>query len=152
MRKAFLIIGIIVVVVIAAVFIFVATFDVNQYHAKIQSELQQRLGRQVILGDMHLGIFPLRFEVQNVSIADDPRFNSQKPFVQAQQLDVSVKLLPLLHKDVEIDTLTLQRPSVDLIKNKQGVWNFASIGQPQGAQPPSPSTSKAPENKPSNKP
>src|SRR5205807_2936 len=51
-----------------------------------------------------------------------------------------------------IDTLTLQRPSVDLIKNKQGVWNFASIGQPQGAQPPSPSTSKAPENKPSNKP
>jgi hypothetical protein len=152
MRKAFLIIGIIVVVVIAAVFIFVATFDVNQYHAKIQSELQQRLGRQVSLGDMRLGIFPLRFEVQNVSIADDPRFNAQKPFVQAQQLDVSVKLLPLLHKDVDIDTLTLQRPSVDLIKNKQGVWNFASIGQPQGAQAPSPSTSKAPENKPSNKP
>jgi len=152
MRKAFLIIGIIVVVVIAAVLIFVATFDVNQYHAKIQSELQQRLGRQVSLGDMHLGIFPLRFEVQSVSIADDPRFNAQKPFVQAQQLDVSVKLLSLLHKDVEIDTLTLQRPSVDLIKNKQGVWNFASIGQPQGAQAPSPSTSKAPENKPSNKP
>lgn len=144
MRKVFVIIGIIVLVLVVAVVIFAATFNVNQYHDRIQSELQQRLGRQVSLGDMHLGIFPLRFEVQNVSIADDPRFNAQKPFVQAKQLDVSVKLLPLLHKDIEIDTLTLQRPSVDLIKNKQGVWNFASIGQPQGAQQPAPTSGKPP--------
>lgn len=144
MRKVFVIIGIIVLVLVVAVVIFAATFNVNQYHDRIQSELQQRLGRKVSLGDMHLGIFPLRFEVQNVSIADDPRFNAQKPFVQAKQLDVSVKLLPLLHKDVEIDTLTLQRPSVDLIKNKQGVWNFASIGQPQGAQEPEPTSGKPP--------
>ena len=151
MRKAFVIIGIIVVVVIAAVLIFAATFNVNQYHDRIQSELQQRLGRQVSLGDMHLGVFPLRFEVNNVSIADDPRFSAQKPFVQAQRLDISVKLLPLLHKDVEIDTLTLQRPSVDLIKNKEGIWNFASIGQPQGQQQPVPTTGKQP-NKPSPEP
>lgn len=152
MRKAFVVIGIIVIVLIAAVLIFAATFNVNQYHDKIQSELQQRLGRQVSLGDMHLGVFPLRFEVNNVSIADDPRFNAQKPFVQAQRLDVSVKLLPLLHKDLEVDTLTLQRPSVDLIKNKQGVWNFASIGQPQGQQQPAPTTGQQPENKQPNKP
>ncbi len=150
MRKVFVVIGVIVVIIIAAVLIFAATFNVNQYHDKIQSELQQRLGRQVSLGDMHLGIFPLRFEVQNVSIADDPRFNAQKPFVQAQRLDVSVKLLPLLHKDVEIDTLTLQRPSVDLIKNKQGIWNFASIGQPQAEQQPAPA-GKQPEGQQPNK-
>jgi AsmA protein len=150
-RKTFVIIGIIVIVLIAAVLIFAATFNVNQYHDQIQSQLQQHLGRQVSLGDMKLGIFPLRFEVHNVSIADDPKFNAQKPFVQAQQLDVSVKLLPLLHKDVEVDTLTLQRPSVNLIKNKQGVWNFASIGQPQGQQQPAPTTGKQP-TKPSPEP
>jgi uncharacterized protein involved in outer membrane biogenesis len=87
------------------------------------------------LGDIDLGIFPPRFEVQSVSIADDPQFNAQKPFVQAQRLDVSVKLLPLLHKDIEVDSLTLERPSVDLIKNRQGVWNFASIGNPSQPSP-----------------
>lgn len=152
MRKVLVIIGVIVVVVVAAVLIFAATFNVNKYHDQIQSQLQQHLGRQVSLGDMHLGIFPLRFEVQNVSIADDPKFNAEKPFVQAQRLDISVKLLPLIHKDVEVDTLTLARPSVDLIKNKQGVWNFASIGQPQGQQQPAPTTGKTPENKQPNKP
>jgi AsmA protein len=153
MRKIFVIIGIIVVVLIVAVLIFAATFNVNQYHDQIQSQLEQKLGRQVGLGDMHLGIFPPRFEVQNISIADDPRFNAQKPFVQAQRLDISVKLLPLLHKDVEVDSLTLQRPSVNLIKSKQGVWNFASIGQPQaGASQPEPTTGKRPESKQPNKP
>jgi uncharacterized protein involved in outer membrane biogenesis len=36
-------------------------------------------------------------------------------------------LLPLLHKAVEIDSLYLQKPSLDLIKNAQGVWNFSSL-------------------------
>ena len=135
MRKIAIAVGVIILVLVAGVLIFAATFNVNQYHGQIQSELQKRLGRPVQLGDMHLRIFPLRFEVENVSIADDPAFNSSKPFVQAAKLDVSVKLLPLLHKAVEVDSLILQRPSVNLIKNKGGIWNFASLGNASGTQP-----------------
>lgn len=135
MRKIALIVGVFVLVIIVAVLIFTATFNVNQYESQIQSELQNQLGRQVSLGNMHLGIFPLRFEVESISVADDPRFNVHKPFVQAQRLDVSMKLLPLLHREVGVDSLVLQRPSVDLIKNKQGVWNFASLGKAQPGSP-----------------
>src|ERR1700758_3215059 len=120
MRKLGIAILVIVVIVIVAVGIFAATFNVNKYHGVIQSQLEQRLGRQVTLGNMNLGIFPPRFRVQNLSIADDPNFNQNKPFLEAQELDVSVKLLPLLHKSVEIDSLNLQRPSVELIRNAQG--------------------------------
>jgi AsmA protein len=52
-------------------------------------------------------------------------------------LSVSVKLLPLLSKSVEVDSLSLERPSVELIKNAQGVWNFASLGQKSPAAAPS---------------
>jgi AsmA protein len=120
-------IAILVVLVIAAVGIFLATFDVNSYHGRIQSELQQQLGRNVTLGNMSLGIFPLEFKVQNIAIADDPKFGTA-PFVQAKELDVSVQLLPLLQKDVQLDSINLQRPAVELIKDKDGVWNFASLG------------------------
>ncbi|PYV06778.1 MAG: hypothetical protein DMG10_00845 [Acidobacteria bacterium] len=116
-------------IIIVAALVFAATFDVNRYRATIQSELENRLGRKVTLGDMHLSVFPPRLRVLNISISDDPRFSTQKPFVQAQQLDVSVKLLPLLTKSVQIDSLGLKRPSVELIKNKQGVWNFVSLGR-----------------------
>ncbi len=127
MRKVIMVVGILVVLVIVAVGIFLATFDVNSYHTQIQNALQQQLGRSVKLGNMSLGIFPLEFKVQNIVIAEDPKFGAV-PFVQAKELDVSVHLLPLLHKDVEVDSISLQRPVVELIKSKEGVWNFASIG------------------------
>jgi AsmA protein len=130
MRKVLAGIGIFIVLVIVGLLIFAATFDVNRYRGRIQSELEQRLGRQVALGDMHLSVFPPRFRVQNPSIGDDPHFSADAPFIKAQELDVSVKLMPLLHKDVQIDSLDLQRPSVNLIKNTAGVWNFSSLGKP----------------------
>ena len=75
MRKVGIVIGTIVLVLIVAVMVFAATFNVNQYRGTIQSELEKRLDRRVALGDMHLGIFPPRLQVQNLSIADDPKFN-----------------------------------------------------------------------------
>jgi AsmA protein len=128
MRKVGIVFGILVVVVIIGVAIFAATFDVNRYRGRIQSELEQRLGRKVTLGQMHLSLLPPRFQVQSIAIAEDPKFPNPKPFVQADQLDVSVKLMPLLSKSIEIDSLKLQRPTVELVKNQLGVWNFASLG------------------------
>jgi len=129
-RKIGIALGIIILVIVAGALIFVATFDVNRYRGTIQSELEKRLGRQVSLGDMHLRVFPPRFGVQDLAIADDPRFSPDAPFVKAKELDVAVKLLPLLHKQVEISSLDLQQPTVNLIKNQAGGWNFASIGHP----------------------
>jgi AsmA protein len=76
-------------------------------------------------------LLPPRLQVQNLSIADDPEFNDAKPFVEAQGWDVSVKLLPLLSKSLAISSLSLQRPSVELIKGAQGTWNFSTIGATQ---------------------
>ncbi len=129
MRRIFIGIGIALAIVIVGAVVFVATLNVNRYHGAIQSELEQRLVRKVTLGDMHLNLFPPRFTVQNLAIADDSTFGTEKPFVQTQQLDVSVRLFPLLKGRVEINSLDLQRPSVELIKRQQGVWNFSSLGE-----------------------
>ncbi len=138
MRRIALIAGVIVAIIIVAIVVFAATFDVNHYRTTIQSELENRLDRKVALGDMDLGLLPPRFRVQNISISDDMRFSTKNPFVQARELDVSVKLLPLLSKSVQIDSLTLEQPHVELIKNREGVWNFTSLGSKPGAAEPSP--------------
>src|SRR5215469_462965 len=133
MRKIAIVIGITLILVIAAAVIFAATFDINSYHRTIQSQLEERLGRPVTLGAMRLSLFPIRFSAKDLVIADDPSFNPDAPFLKVQQLDVSVKLLPLLHKQIEVDSLTLQRPTIDLIKNQAGRWNTASLGHPENA-------------------
>ena len=128
MRKIAIVIGIVVVVIVVAVGILVATFNPNDYRGTVQTKLEQQLDRKVTLGNMDLGLIPLRFRVYNLSVADDPKF-SDRAFVQTQELSVSIKLLPLLSKSVQIDSLSLDRPRVELIKNAQGVWNFATMGQ-----------------------
>ena len=145
MRKVGIVVGIIVFVIVIAVVVVLAVFNPNDYKATIQTKLEQQLGRKVSLGDMSLGIFPLRFKVANLSIADDPKF-SNDPFIQTQLLSVSVKLLPLLSKSVEVDSLSLERPNVNLIRNAKGVWNFASLGQTSAteAAPPAKTPSAPP--------
>src|SRR5579864_5270888 len=128
MRKLGITILVIVVLLVAAALIVPHLIDVNRYHDKIQAELQKRLGRQVSLGQMHLSLFPPSFQVENATISDDPRFNSQRPFAAAEKLAISVKFWPLLHKDVEVKSLELDRPHIELMRDAQGAWNLASLG------------------------
>lgn len=79
MRRLLIVIGTIVTIAIAGAVVFVATFNVNRYHAAIQSELEQRLVRGVTLGDMRLNLFPLRFSVQNLTIAMTPHSAWKNP-------------------------------------------------------------------------
>jgi len=129
MRKLGIIIGVVFAIIVVAVLIFLATFDANRYRGEVQDQLQKNLGRDVKLGTLHLALFPPRLQVDSLAIADDPKFADPNPFVQAEQLDVSVKLLPLLHHSVEVDSLDLRRPKVELIKDAQGTWNFSTLGK-----------------------
>jgi uncharacterized protein involved in outer membrane biogenesis len=145
MRKLGIAILIIVVLLVAAALIVPHLININQYHDRIQAELQKRLGRQVTLGNMHLSLFPPAFQVENATIADDPRFNSSRPFAATEKLAVSVKFWPLLRKEVEVKSLELDRPHIELVRDPQGVWNFATLGHepaPAEAQASSPSSTQ----------
>jgi AsmA protein len=138
MRKLGIAVLIIVVILVAAALIVPHVIDINQYHSQIQAQLEKRLGRSVTLGEMKLGLFPPSFQVSNAVIAEDPRFKSTQPFANVEKLAVSVKLLPLLKKEVEINSLELDHPHIELIRDAQGAWNFATLGQE--AKPPAGAT------------
>ncbi len=148
MRKLGIIVLIIVALVVIAAFAIPRLVNVNQYHDRIQAELESRLGRKVTLGEMHLSILPLAFRVDNPVVGEDPHFQSDRPFAQAQELDISLKLWPLLHKDVQISSLDLLKPKIELIRNPAGQWNFSTLGTPQpttAPQPPTPAQRPTPQ-------
>lgn len=136
MRKLAGILIAVVVIVVILVFALPALLDVNQYHDKIQAELQQKLHRHVTLGNMGLKIIPFSIRVSDAVIGEDPKFNTGRPFASAQELAVSAKLLPLLRHQVEVNSVELVDPKIELVRNAQGIWNFASL---HGEQAPAPS-------------
>jgi uncharacterized protein involved in outer membrane biogenesis len=144
MRKAAIIIGIIIAVIIGILLVAPLFVDINQYRPQIQSELQQKLGRQVTLGELHLRLLTPRVRVDDVSVSDDPHF-STGAFAQARELDVSIALLPLISRKLEVKSLTLQRPHIELVRNARGVWNFSTIGQPSGGTATQPASKPTPQ-------
>ena len=144
MRKALIIIAIIIGVIIGILLIAPVFIHVNQYRPQIQAELQQKLGRKVTLGDMHLRLLTPRVRVDNVVVSEDPRFATGHPFAQAQELDVAIALFPLISRKIEVNSLTLQHPEIELVRDAQGVWNFSTIGKPASSTTGQPSVPPQP--------
>src|SRR5271169_3472651 len=140
MKKVTIGVVALIVIVVLVMLALPHLIDVNQYRGEIQAQLQNRLNRPVKLGAMSLAVFPLRVQVQDVVIGEDPRFRTNVPFADVGELDISVKLFPLLSKTIAISSLSLKRPKIELIKDQAGVWNFASLGQ----APAAPATAAAP--------
>ena len=150
MRKLAIVAIVIIAVLVVVILALPHFIDINQYRGQIQAQLQQRLNRPVQLGAMSLGVFPLRVEVKDVTIGDDPSFGSKVPFAQVGELDISIALLPLLSKNIEVESLELKQAKIEIIRNAQGLWNFSTAGsssapasaqqappsQPQAKQPP----------------
>src|SRR5262249_51979501 len=84
-------------------------------------------GRDVSLGQMRLSLFPLAFRVEDAVIGEDPAFGKGRPFAEVQTLYVRPEFWPLLHHELQIDSLQLQHPKVELIRDQKGTWNFASL-------------------------
>ncbi len=145
MRMILIGVAAVILLLVVVMLLLPHLIDVNQYRGQIQTELQNRLSRPVKLGAMSLAVFPLRVQVQDVTIGEDPRYKSNLPFADVGELDISVKLFPLLSKTIAIESLTLKRPKIELIKDQAGIWNFASLGQaPAPAQAPAQAKPSAP--------
>src|SRR5215470_1908128 len=128
MRKAIVVLSVIGALLVAALIGIWVFANPNSHRDTIQAQLEKQFGRKVTLGEMSLGLLPLRFQVESPTIAEDENLGRQEAFLKAEKLDVRVNLLPLLRGNVEIDSVELTRPSVELIRTKQGVWNFSTLG------------------------
>ncbi|MFB3918215.1 MAG: AsmA family protein [Terriglobales bacterium] len=136
MRRTGIIILIAVVAVIVVALLVIPHFsNVNRYRGRVQAEMEQQLGRPVSLGNMHLKLLPPSFQVENVVIGENPRFG-ERPFATVQKVNISVKLGPLLHRRIEISSLVLDRPNIELVRNSEGVWNFSTLGEKPRAEKP----------------
>jgi AsmA protein len=101
---------------------------VNQFRSSIEERVSAALGRKVTLGKLRFSLISGALAAENLSIGDDPKFNSS-PFLTAKSLSIGVELIPLLFsKTLNITRITIQNPQVTLIRNSGDQWNYSSLG------------------------
>jgi AsmA protein len=117
-----------VVLLLLAVFLVPLLVNANALRPTLESQLSTALGRKVTLGNLSFSVFSGSLVAGNISIADDPAF-STKPFFQAQSLHIGVEVAPLLfQRKLLVTSFVADSPSINLVHNALGGWNFSSLG------------------------
>ncbi|HSZ60457.1 MAG TPA: AsmA family protein [Terriglobales bacterium] len=131
-KKILKIVGIVVAALIVIALAIPLFVNVNNYRPQIESRLSSTLGRPVKVGNLSLSILTGSVEADQLSIADDPKFSST-PFLQAKTLKVGVELLPLIFsKSLDVTHLKIEQPQISLLRDRDGIWNFSSLGNHAG--------------------
>jgi uncharacterized protein involved in outer membrane biogenesis len=132
MRKLFVIGAVVVVLVIVAVALVVTNLEgiANTHKDTILTRVKTQLGRDVGVGNIGITLRSgLGVRLENVTIGEDPAFGTE-PFLQASDLQVNVRLLPLLKKEFQVKKVILREPVIRIVKNKNGVLNTQSLTKP----------------------
>ncbi|MGA3301005.1 MAG: AsmA family protein, partial [Candidatus Acidiferrales bacterium] len=116
---------------------------------RITGRLQAVFGRPVEVGryDFSLWGGPT-LEAQPVTFAEDPRFGHEY-FLRAESVTVRLRWQSLLRGHMELGTVSLTKPSLNLVRNSVGEWNLAEwLPRPSVAAPssvsPNPNSSRLP--------
>jgi AsmA protein len=132
MTKLLRIVGIVIaallVLIAAAALILPQVIDPNNYRDRIAAAVKEKTGRELtIAGDIGWSVFPwLGVEVGDTQLSNAAGFGDE-PFARVAAMQVRVKLLPLLRKEVEMSTLVLDGLHVNLGKDKTGRTNWADL-------------------------
>jgi AsmA protein len=137
--------GGLVVLVVVAIAVLLATFDPNNYKTELSRVVKEKTGRTLTIdGTIGLSFFPsIGVAVGKTSLSER---NSSQTFARIDDVKVSLALLPLLSKQVVVDRVTLSGLNVDLVQGKDGKTNFADLAGAGGPSAPSraPAAKQAP--------
>lgn len=117
-----------VAVVVTALGILLATFDINDYKDQLITRIKSHTGRDLVLdGPLELGLWPkisLRsgpLTLSNVGTAE------AQPLLRAERIQIAVATWPLLRKRVEMDTVVLHGVHLNLRRDAAGIGNWADL-------------------------
>jgi AsmA protein len=119
-------------------------FDPNDYKDRITAVVRESTGRTLLLpGKLKLSVFPwIAVETGEASLGN-PRGFGDEPFLTLKRASLSVKLLPLLHKQLEVGRVEIDGLDLKLKQNAAGKGNWEDWGAPDSS---SPSSSSGPTN------
>lgn len=128
-------------IVIGLGFALTHLFDPNDYKDEIQQLARDKANLELKLnGDIGWSLFPwLGLELTDATLASAA--TPDKPFADLRLLGLSVRVLPLLRKEVQMSDIRIDGLNLTLQRDDKGHGNWEQIGKPaKPADAPAPTT------------
>jgi hypothetical protein len=108
--------------------------SVSHYEGQITRLIAQSLGRPVRLSSVEVRLLPWPgFVLTDLSVAEDPAYGVE-PVLHASKVTASLRLLALWRGKLEIDKISVDEASLNLVRAGPGRWNLDPIFRTAAAQ------------------
>lgn len=116
--------------IVALGFALTHLFDPNDYKDEIRALARDKAGLELnIDGDIGWSLFPwLGLELHDTTLATVR--TPQQPFADLRMLGLSVRVLPLFSREVQMSDINLNGLNLTLARDENGRGNWEGIGQP----------------------
>lgn len=109
--------------------LFLARPGAQWLKSRIVTSISSAVGRPVDISSVSLRFLPRPgFELDNFVVYDSPEFSAE-PMMRAADVTALLRLRSLLRGKLEISQLSLDSPSLNLVRNEAGHWNLENLLQ-----------------------
>lgn len=100
------------------------------------AQIEKLTGRKVSMGKVSLSVFPnIALSADDVKIGQPEWVKGSDAMAQVKNLRIGVELMPLFKTDIHVTDISLDTPSIHLVKNgEKANWQFNSAGVAQAKE------------------
>lgn len=119
--------GFVLVIALIAAFALPPVIRLNRFRGILEQSMTGSLGRPVAVQAVYLRLLPRPgFQLSGFTVQDDPAFSSE-PMLRSDSVAASLRLTSLWRGRMEIASLSLSAPSLNLVRAADGRWNAEAI-------------------------
>jgi hypothetical protein len=122
--------------------------NVNRYRNRATEAIGRALGRDVTVSRIALTLLPRPgIVLSNFVVAENPAYGAE-PMLHADTVTAFLRLTSLWRGRLEIGTLDLDSPSLNLVRRSDGHWNVEELVERTSQVSPAPTAKTRPEARP----
>ena len=115
------------VLLLVAVTFLPPLININRYQRRIADSISGAIGRPVHMSSVKLRLLPRPgFEIEELVVQENSAFGAE-PMLHSSSVVASIRLISLWRGRLEIARIHFDEPSLNLVRNAQGQWNFGSV-------------------------
>ena len=122
--------------------------NVNRYRNQVTAAIGKALGRGVSVSNIELKMIPRPGMVLSGFVVSDAASYGAEPMLRADTVTAYLRLSSLWRGRLEIGTLSLEGPSLNLVRREDGRWNLEDLVERTAEVPSAPTAKASPESRP----
>jgi uncharacterized protein involved in outer membrane biogenesis len=127
-RTGLILAGIACVLLVVLIFLIPILLNADRYRSQVISYLEEKTGKKVEMGRLAVTFLPrIAIQVHDFGVKSPPLFPPSY-IVKVARIDAQLDVRALLHRQIVIKSLVLEQPTINLVSDPDGPWNFENPG------------------------